>query len=469
MVSGRCPRTTPAKKCHDAHRWATHTSTSPMSIAPFHVLLAVLFAISAHQVADAQSRPAGAAESSTTASNSAVESTNSSPGGSAGAGSNESDPVAGRALGEPSTSAQAPSQPASAPESAVGLEAPSGSEHRPSVMFDAALPAEAGPSNLVLLLEPEPGTLLDALRAELRADGLLVELAPFPEGSTGIQRAAAAQQMAIEQRARAAIWIEPTPRSSEVIVVASNGQAPRRSQIPDVPAASSARVVAVVAASLLNDVAAPPAMPAVPAAPPQTARPWYRHQAGRHGQTGSASRLAETAAGTPAEEPGTPWIADILPRKGYLRMGPLVAITPRPDLVLFCNNCVISDLAFGLRVAGGRFIGRMFRLEAFGTLIEAVSHGLAGSFGVAAMYSVPKRIRFGIGVAAALMVGNVSDWDVGDYGFVGWELQLPIEFTVEVGGNSAFSTVTGLTVSQPGDTAIGFGGFLGMEYEWHRP
>jgi hypothetical protein len=111
--------------------------------------------------------------------------------------------------------------------------------------------------------EPAVALLMDAPgRAEIGRE-LLVALAErharvvagdAPVGDTPLVRAAVAQRMARGLGATLALWIEPGTRGSEVRAVLVDGNALSRAPLPGVVEALEPRVVATVAASLVDEL-----------------------------------------------------------------------------------------------------------------------------------------------------------------------------------------------------------------------
>lgn len=108
------------------------------------------------------------------------------------------------------------------------------------------------------------GDLTMVVRAEIALRGLDLDVVPAPAGADVTEREAVARLLAQERRAVATLWIE-------------NEQSEVRATTPAGPVAFAAlprplrevtpRVLAVVAASVLDDALAPPPVPAAPSAP----------------------------------------------------------------------------------------------------------------------------------------------------------------------------------------------------------
>ena len=127
----------------------------------------------------------------------------------------------------------------------------------PSALLSSRADAQA--ALLVLGDDARLDGLASTLQVELAGEGWQVAQGPSPVGGTPLQRAGDAQQCAAERGARAALWVETGPEGGALLqVVDVDGSAPRHAPLPAPLDAVEARTFATVAASLLDELAAPP-------------------------------------------------------------------------------------------------------------------------------------------------------------------------------------------------------------------
>lgn len=127
--------------------------------------------------------------------------------------------------------------------------------HAIVIILGLLVSASVARANTVVVLAPPGdagGDLGDALRVVLAGRGTGVATAPAPGGQLRIDRAAAAQRVAVERGADAAVWLDET----EVCAVTSDGHDFRHAPFP--MEAASPRAFAAIAASLLDEMIAPP-------------------------------------------------------------------------------------------------------------------------------------------------------------------------------------------------------------------
>ncbi len=123
----------------------------------------------------------------------------------------------------------------------------------------------AGQGHTVLLLADDASGsgLREALAVELAARGSALEVAGSPAGTTQLARSASAQQAARERGARAAVWVEQVAGPAGVtwqLRVVGAGDSENVRQAP-LPSPFDARTLALVAASLLEELIPRPSEP----------------------------------------------------------------------------------------------------------------------------------------------------------------------------------------------------------------
>ena len=109
-------------------------------------------------------------------------------------------------------------------------------------------------NTVVVLASPDAAgaELDDALRIVLAGRGTTVASAPAPAGQLRLERAAAAQRLAVQVGADAAVWLD----EADVCAVTSDGHEFRHAPFPAETA--SPRAFAAIATSLLDEMIAPP-------------------------------------------------------------------------------------------------------------------------------------------------------------------------------------------------------------------
>ena len=123
------------------------------------------------------------------------------------------------------------------------------------ILLGLVLASGVARANTVVVLAPPDAAgaeLDDALRVVLAGRGMAVASAPAPAGQLRLERAAAAQRLAVQAGAAAAVWID----EAEVCVVTSDGHGFRHAPFP--AEAASPRAFAAIATSLLDEMIAPP-------------------------------------------------------------------------------------------------------------------------------------------------------------------------------------------------------------------
>jgi hypothetical protein len=119
------------------------------------------------------------------------------------------------------------------------------------VLLGLVLAARVAHADTVVVLAGG-GELDEALRVTLAGRGTAVASAPAPAGRLRLDRAAAAQRMAVQAGAEAAVWLD----EAEVCAVTSDGHDFRHAPFP--AEAASPRAFAAIATSLLDEMIAPP-------------------------------------------------------------------------------------------------------------------------------------------------------------------------------------------------------------------
>jgi hypothetical protein len=115
--------------------------------------------------------------------------------------------------------------------------------------------AHAGRTTIVVMAEPtRAGELDSALQVTLAGRDVTIASAAAPEGALRLARAAVAQRTAVSLGADAALWIDHEDASIEVCAVSPDGGYFRHAPI----ASESPRAFAEIAASLLDELFAPP-------------------------------------------------------------------------------------------------------------------------------------------------------------------------------------------------------------------
>jgi hypothetical protein len=125
------------------------------------------------------------------------------------------------------------------------------------VLCLVATPAWAGNDRLVVMSSSDRAMELEsALEVALAGRGVAVTSRPAPFGALRLDRAASAQRAAVELQADAAVWIDEERGAPEVCAVSADGRQFRHAPLP--PDDSSPRVFAAIAASLVDELIAPP-------------------------------------------------------------------------------------------------------------------------------------------------------------------------------------------------------------------
>src|SRR5580698_3979074 len=115
--------------------------------------------------------------------------------------------------------------------------------------------AHAGRTTIVVMADPtRAGELDSALQVTLAERDVVIASARAPEGALRLARAAVAQRVAVSLGADAALWIDHEAESIEVCVVSPDGSYFRHAPI----ATEAPRAFAEIAASLLDELFAPP-------------------------------------------------------------------------------------------------------------------------------------------------------------------------------------------------------------------
>jgi hypothetical protein len=115
--------------------------------------------------------------------------------------------------------------------------------------------AHAGRTTVVVMAAPDRSAALDsALEVTLAGRDVAIASAEPPEGALRLARAAVAQHAAVSLGADAALWVDREAGSIEVCVVSPDGGYFRHAPI----ASESPRAFAEIAASLLDELFAPP-------------------------------------------------------------------------------------------------------------------------------------------------------------------------------------------------------------------
>ena len=335
----------------------------------------------------------------------------------------------------------------------------------------------SNPTRTVVVLSSNDA-LVSALRLELDARRIRLSRAEPPSASAPMMRAAEVQRGLSGSGAVAGIWLETDTDLYEVRLVAKDSEAPHSTVIA-ADHRQDPRILAVAAASLVDEVITPPAeLSSDRFASSQVAHvgPGARLGLGAlldapttdvwstEWQTGAAPERSDAAE---MVEPEVPWRASRIRRRAYLRFGIVVAMVPRPAV----GFAWMQDYFGGaVRLAAGKFIVDRFRLEAYATLFAVSRHGFASSLGAQAMYASRGRIRFGFGLAAAVHAGQHNDG--GQKAFARLELAAPLEAAYEVSDRVALSVSGGLTVMTTGNSSNTDGPFwpgaqLTLEVEWH--
>lgn len=119
--------------------------------------------------------------------------------------------------------------------------------------------AADAPSVLLMLEESQRGELCDALAVELAAQGHQVVPVDVPLGESVLDRASSAQRTARQAEAAAAVWLEVGVEGGvSVRAVEVRGEEVRHAPLPGSTANIDPQTFAVVAASLLDELEAPP-------------------------------------------------------------------------------------------------------------------------------------------------------------------------------------------------------------------
>ena len=120
-----------------------------------------------------------------------------------------------------------------------------------------AMPAASQAPQIYLASDDPREDLGSALGLEM--PGWTIMRGPAPVGETALERASAAQVAARAAGARLAIWTEPGPQGGSLVrAVEVDGEAPRHAPLPHALSEVDARTFAAVAASLVDEVHAPP-------------------------------------------------------------------------------------------------------------------------------------------------------------------------------------------------------------------
>jgi hypothetical protein len=115
--------------------------------------------------------------------------------------------------------------------------------------------AHAGRTTVVVMADADRAAALDsALQVTLAGRDVVIASSAAPEGALRLARAAAAQHTAVSLGAEAALWVDREAGSIEVCAVSPDGGYFRHAPI----ASESPRAFAEIAASLLDELFAPP-------------------------------------------------------------------------------------------------------------------------------------------------------------------------------------------------------------------
>lgn len=117
-----------------------------------------------------------------------------------------------------------------------------------------AVAAAQAPSVLLMAEEPHRSTWSEALAVELAPRAHAVVPMEAPIGATQLERSAFAQRTARERGARAAIWVEPAGVMWKLCAVGPEDASVREAPLPS---PIDARTVALVAASLIEELLEP--------------------------------------------------------------------------------------------------------------------------------------------------------------------------------------------------------------------
>jgi hypothetical protein len=124
------------------------------------------------------------------------------------------------------------------------------------IVLAVARPVVAGHVTIVVMSDPgRVGELNSALQVALSGRNVAIATAPLPAGALRLDRAAAAQRVALELGAEVALWIDRAPDAIELCAVSSDGRYFRHTPMPP---EDSPRAFAAIATSLVDELFAPP-------------------------------------------------------------------------------------------------------------------------------------------------------------------------------------------------------------------
>lgn len=264
------------------------------------------------------------------------------------------------------------------------------------VLLGFASTAAADARDVLFLLEGANADQLgEALAVELGGRGLVVRRAPAPVGETALERASAAQRAVREAGAKAALWVDvaPAERGGGALlrVVGPEREEVRHAPLPESLATVAPRVFALVAASLLDEIIAPPDSPI-------TVRVEVSIDAGGRpvNVTGSAITTNGTVAAPTSTEPAPVIVVPVLeapqpvepapapptePTVQLPRVEPIVTPeTPAPAVTV--NHALKLSTEFsGRRVAVGIDFAPFLGMSTFygGTEVRRLSLGVVGT------------------------------------------------------------------------------------------
>ncbi len=179
--------------------------------------------------------------------------------------------------------------------------------------------AAQGAQILWLASGPETPAQVDALAVELAARGAAVRFTARPPGATVGVRADAARSIARAQGADAALWLEPEADGSRSVRAAAVDS--ELTAWAPIPIGADARVLALIAVSVLDDLLAEPA----PATPEVTIH--LRVPAGRRLATPSPPPEVAATEAAPREVLSLPGVArGPQARDLYLELGASFAV-----------------------------------------------------------------------------------------------------------------------------------------------
>lgn len=277
----------------------------------------------------------------------------------------------------------------------------------------------------VLLATPPEFVEATAAALELDAPGVAVVVATEPQGSSALERAAAAQRAATEAGAALAVWTEDALGGVTVRVVEHDGVRLHQTTLRDVPTESWPRFISLAAASLLDDLLNPGHRASTEE---REIRIVVEHHPPTTQSAADALTSPPPASSAPAEEVPPPPARDegrgveraqptnLMGREDWnFSAAPLFLFTPRADDWWSDRSYLSPQPGGGVQLAAGRYLFRQLRIDAIGSFgWIGYGHGPEISLGAQALFVSRTRVRLGFGGDLRGIIAREFDWNGSD-------------------------------------------------------